>query len=230
MPSIASTMVAKHSKKGFKTTVSIVSSNVFQKVVTIKNPCSNTASAPPPPPEQTRKHPPTEVRLPPLQEDLCCRPSVPLTITINDEDAASELSCEFGHYVEDRPPTPRPNTTIRKTLRNFCLPEPPQNTCGLPNVVTHSMEWPSDEEQDNEAEEDINTLAQFLPAPKLESVCGLQFWSPTPVEPTPNSWGLMIADRDDEDEGRFSTSIRDDDGSTHEYREPMVTMRDEWKH
>ena len=37
-----------HRKKGFKTTVSIVSTNVFQKVATIRHSCSTT---PPPPPE-----------------------------------------------------------------------------------------------------------------------------------------------------------------------------------
>jgi len=156
-----------------------------------------------------------------------------MTITISDEDAASELSFEFNEHGEDRPPTPRPKT-IRKTLRNFCITQSPSTTCGLPSMQTNSMEWPSDEEQDDDEEENENggtlayAAANFLPTSKLDSVCGLQFWQPSTA--TPNSWGLMIADRDDEDEGRLAPSTRDNgltsSGSTHEYREPMVTLRD----
>lgn len=226
-------MVARHPKKSFKTTVSIVSSNVIQKVVTLKSSCSQShAEAPPPPPP---KHVPKEVRLPTygtFQEDLCCGRPLPLTITVTDEDTASELSCEFFGDVEERPPTPRPKT-VRKTLRSFCIPESTSNACILPVIPTSNMEWPSDEEEDDdEDDDDNNTFAfaakQFLPSTsRLDSVCGLQW----PRMTRPNSWGLMIADREDEDEGRRCVSSARDDGltssgSTYEYREPMVTLRD----
>ena len=228
-------MVAIHPKKSFKTTVSIVSSNVFQKVVTIKNQCSTTA-APPPPPE-IRKHVPTEVRVPPrnttLREDLCCSIPVPLTITVTDEDVASELSCELTDVQEERPPTPRPSGAIRNTWRNFCLSETTQGAFALPTLPTNSMEWPSDEEEgDNEDYSGESTnlafaAAKFLPvAPKFDSVCGLHFCSPN-RQTTTNTWGLMVADRDDVDEGRSRKEVgMASSGSTYEYREPMVTLRD----
>lgn len=227
-------MVARHPKKSFKTTVSIVSSNVIQKVVTLKSSCSHHSNppevgAPPPPPP---KHVPKEVRFPmngTIQDDLCCGRPLPLTITVTDEDTASELSCEFFGNVEERPPTPRPKT-VRKTLnlRSFCIPESASDACVLPKIATKDMEWPSDEEEDDEDDDSLGfAAAQFLPSSsRLESVCGLQWPSMT----RPNSWGLMIVDREDEDEGiRFASSTRDDgltsSGSTYEYREPMVTLR-----
>jgi hypothetical protein len=248
-------MVAKQHKKSFKTTVSIVSSNVFQKVVTIKNPCSPPRSQqeqqalPPPPPPVTRQY---DAMIPTtIGEDLCCSPPVPLTIIVScdgDEDVASEISCfDFQHYGEeerDRPPTPRPQT-IRKTLRHYCLSETPVvTTCGgsggmvtshVATASTHDVEWPSDEEQDDMDHSTLGgfTPATVLPSPQLSSVCGFACWaSPTPNKTTvptttPNSLGLMLADCEDGDDGRVSTAAMTcSSGSTYECREPMVTVSD----
>lgn len=232
------TMVARHPKKGFKTTVSIVSSNVLQKVVTIKNSCSHSATPPPPPPPPPPKVP-SEVRLHgnnTIREDLCCGPPLPLTILVNDDDTASEISCELYDDLEDRPLTPRPKTE-RKTLRTFCFAESSHTTCGLPGIPMNSMDWPSDEEpDDDESNHSSSALpfaaSQYLPSPNFDmhSVCG-QFWSMnTQPHTAPNSWGLLITDRDDHHEIRADTSSRDDGlkstSSTYEYREPLAKLNE----
>jgi hypothetical protein len=198
-------MVSIHRKKSFKTTVSIVSSNVIQKVVTIRNSWSTTQS---PPPQETRRSIPNEVHVRrEILEDFCCSRPVPLNIFVHDQDVASEVSLDFTLLgIAPRPPTPRPNS-VQKTLSEFCIPEP-RTTCGLRNMVDN-LEWPSDEEEDSE-EEDTGTLAfvGFLPSTKLDRTCQFDFCAPI-QQTTSEAWGLSIVDRDDEEDCRFSASSRE---------------------
>ena len=125
----------------------------------------------------------------------------------------------------------------RKTLRTFCFAESSHTTCGLPSIPMNSVDWPSDEEpDDDESNHGSSALpfaaSQYLPSPKFDmhSVCG-QFWSMNPQpSTTPNSWGLLITDRDDNHEVRASTSLRDDGltpaNSAYEYREPLAKFNE----
>jgi hypothetical protein len=231
IPSTTITMVSIHRKKAFKTTVSMVSSNVIQKVVTIRNSWSTTQS---PPPEEPRRSIPNEVHVRrEIMEDFCCSRPVPFNVLVDDQDVASEVSLDFtllGIAPKDRPPTPRPSS-IRKTLSKFCIPEP-RTTCGLSDLVDR-MEWPSDEEDSEEEdvqEEDNNTLvfAGFLPSTKLDRTCGFDFWAPNQHTPS-EAWGLSIVDRDDEEDCRFSASSREHNlisaGSTYDPSEPVGIFR-----
>lgn len=210
-------MVSIHRKKSFKATVSFVSTNVFQKVVTIRNSCSTSPSP------DTRRTIPTEMGVAHREiiEDFCCSISVPMNIIVDKQDEVSEVSLDVYLVVpEDRPPTPRP---IRKSWRNFCMPKP-RTTCGLRRDVD-SMEWPSDEEDFEEEEEDTNTLWE----PRNQT-CGFDFWAPK-QRTTSEVWGLSIANRDDDDEkaGRLSSSSREhgltSSGSPYDTKEPIGIFR-----
>jgi hypothetical protein len=228
-------MVSIHRKKSFKTTVSIVSSNVFQRVVTIRNRNSWSTTQTPPADETPRRSIPNEVQIRrEIMEDFCCSRPVPLNVFVVDDhqDVASEVSLDFtplGISPRDRPPTPRPSS-IRKTLSKFCIPEP-RATCGLRNIVD-SMEWPSDEEEsgEQEVEEDTSTLAfaGFLPSTKLDRACPFDFWTPI-QQTTAEVWGLSIVDRDDEEDCRFSASSRERGlilaSSTYDPSEPIGIFR-----
>ena len=209
-------MVSIHRKKSFKTTVSFVSTNVFQKVVTIRNSCSRTTASPPP------EGPTAEVGVRrEIMDEFCCSISVPMNIIACEQDEVSEVSLDVHLVIGEVPPPPPP-----PSWRNFCMPPKSRITFGLHHAVD-SMEWPSDEDDDfekTEEEEDTNTLWE-----PTNQTCGCDFWPPR-QQTTSEAWGLSIANRDDEEEdGRLSSSNREHDltssGFLYETKEPIGIFR-----